>query len=166
MPVDGDLAHRILMRATQRAARRPAPGSAPAPGRHRENESRNSNPDTGSRTSTIVAPWARSPALAPLLSGQYEELGISHQYLPPRLDPSADILHPLLGNVVHPLLPFRRESERPDGVAAALGTVAGGPAAEQTAVSAGRGGGRGEMKSVAPAQTCSFGAGRPECLWG
>ena len=51
--------------------------------------------------------------------------------LPPGLDAPANILDPVLGNVLDVLLALHHESERPDRMAGAVGAMAGGLAAAE-----------------------------------
>jgi len=80
-----------------------------------------------------------SPPLAPLLASQHQELGIGGQNFPhrvlkfpPRLDVTADVLDPVLGNMLDVLLAVHHKCERPEGVSLlVLDAVAGGLAAAQ-----------------------------------
>jgi hypothetical protein len=65
-------------------------------------------------------------------------LGIGGQNFPhrvlefaPGLDATADVLDPVLGNVLNMLLTLHHESERPDRMAGTVGAVTGGLAAAQ-----------------------------------
>jgi len=89
---------------------------------------------------------APSPRLAPLLASQHEELGIGGQNFPyrileftPGFDAPADVLDPVLGNVLDMLFAPHHESERPDRMAGAVGTMAGGLAATQRGLGQGAG---------------------------
>jgi hypothetical protein len=83
-----------------------------------------------------------------LPASQNEELGIGRQDFPhrllkfvPGLDTATDVLDPVLGDMLDVLLAPHHEGERPDGMAAALGTVAGGLATTKM----GQGKGAGEQ---------------------
>ena len=98
---------------------------------------------------------APSPRLAPLRASQHQELGIGGQNFPyrilefgPGFDAPADVLDPILGNVLHVLLAIHHESERPDGMAGALGAVAGGLAAADMRL--GKGAGKEIVRKLKP----------------
>jgi len=73
-------------------------------------------------------------------------LGIGGQDFPhrilkftPGLDAPADILDPVLGNVLDMLLARHHEGERPDGMTGTIGAMAGGLAAAQMRLGQGAG---------------------------
>ena len=76
--------------------------------------------------------------LLALLARQYQQLCVGGQYfansvlsLPPRLDPAPDLLDPFLGDVLDLLFPLDHKGQRPDGMAAVIGTMTGGLAAAE-----------------------------------
>jgi len=73
-----------------------------------------------------------------LLASQHQQLGVGGQHFPrrvlefaPGFHAAADVLDPVLGDVLDMLLSPHHEGERPDGMAWALGAVAGGLAAAE-----------------------------------
>src|SRR6267143_2198699 len=76
--------------------------------------------------------------LLALLACQHQQLRIGRQYfadgvlkLPTCLDPAPYLLDPFLGDVLDPLFPLHHKGQRPDGMAAVLGTMTGGLAAAE-----------------------------------
>ena len=76
--------------------------------------------------------------LLALLARQHQQLRIGRQYfahgvlkLPTGLDPAPDLLDPFLGDVLDPLFSVHHKGQRPDGMAAVIGTITGGLAAAE-----------------------------------
>jgi len=76
--------------------------------------------------------------LLAMLALQHEQFCVGRQYftdrilkLPPFLDPAPHLFDPLLGDVLNTFFPPHHKGQRPDEMAAVIGTVTGGLTAPQ-----------------------------------